>query len=60
MSTFDEQIYQKNQLKGINVYLDNLTAGGDDQQAHNQNLRAKTKTSCIERTFYLYQKQMSI
>ena len=30
----------RNQLQGVNVYLDNLTVGGVDQRSHNQNLKA--------------------
>ena len=31
---------KRNQLKEVNVYLDNLTVGGEDQQSHDQNLKA--------------------
>ena len=30
----------RNQLQGVNVYLDNLTLGGVDQRSHDQNLKA--------------------
>ena len=34
------EFIERYQLKGVNVYLDNLTVGGMNQGAHDQNLQA--------------------
>ena len=39
---------KRNQLKGVNVYLDNLTVGGKDQQSHDQNLKALEQAALKE------------
>ena len=42
------EFIKTNQLKGVNVYLDNLTVGGEDQQSHDQNLKALKKAALKE------------
>ena len=39
---------EKYQLKGVNVYLDNLTVGGFDQASHDENLKALKKAASKE------------
>ena len=39
---------EKYQLKGVNVYLDNLTVGGFDQASHDDNLKALKKAASKE------------
>ena len=36
---------EKYQLKGVNIYLDNLTVGGFDQASHDDNLKALKKAA---------------
>ena len=42
------EFIKRNQLKGVNVYLDNLTVGGEDQQSHDQNLKALKQAALKE------------
>ena len=42
------EFIKRNQLRGVNVYLDNLTVGGEDQQSHDQNLKALKQAALKE------------
>ena len=42
------EFIKRNQLKGVNVYLDNLTVGGEDQQSHDQILKALKQAALKE------------
>ena len=39
------QFIDRYKLKGVNVYLDNITVGGMDQASHNKNLNALKETA---------------
>ena len=54
------EFLQRHQLKGINVYMDNLTVGGMDQKSHDENLSALKEAAKIEHFTFNEDKCQSI